>query len=325
MPVTEEMSLTKFLGTSGVCSRRAVEGYIAEGRVKVNGELAERAAMHVMPGDTVEVDGKPVNSSERKYYIMLNKPRGYICTSSDIHAEKKAVDLIPLSRNVRLVSAGRLDKDSEGMILFSNDGDFIARLTHPRYEVEKTYHVSLAGELSTRAMEMLTSCGIRDKDDILSAHIIRELGNGHYEFVLGEGKNREIRRMAEYFHLDVKRLSRIAVGQVRLGGLACGESRELTAQEIQLLFKPARRNDYANVSRPSSTTDPDPSGFHRRRSSEPRHRHDSQFSERSRSPLYRGKRERTEDSVRFDRRRQDTRSASQRTRGRGPRRDRGSI
>ena len=223
---TEGISLTKYLSTSGICSRRGAEAVIASGAVSVNGIPADRGAMRIMPGDRVEYQGKVVAPTAEKLYIMLNKPRGYVCTLEDRHAARKAVDLIPQAKHTRLVSAGRLDKDSEGLILFSNDGDFVAKLTHPRYEVEKTYRVSLSAELSAEAVRLLTGPGIPDAGDILKARAIRPAGQpGHYDFILGEGKNREIRRMAAYFHLEVKRLARIAVGAVRLGALPCGQSR----------------------------------------------------------------------------------------------------
>ena len=238
------INLTKYLSTAGICARRGAEALIAAGRIRVNGQLAERGAMRILPGDRVEFDGKTVNSpgKVKKIYLMLNKPRGYVCTSEDRHAAKKALDLIPQAKTVRLVSAGRLDKDSEGLLLFSNDGDFIARLTHPRYEVEKTYRVSLSGELSAGAIHQLTREGIADAGDILRAKAIRAIGPGHYDFILKEGKNREIRRMAAHFHLDVKRLARIAVGHLRLGKLPLGQCRELASAEIKALFQPVSEN-----------------------------------------------------------------------------------
>lgn len=267
----EEISLTKFLSTAGVCSRRGAEALITAGRVKVNGTPAARGAMRIRPGDRVEFDGKPVAPAAEKLYIMLNKPRGYVCTLADRHAARKAVDLIPQAKHVRLVSAGRLDKDSEGLILFSNDGDFVARLTHPRYEVEKTYRVSLSGELTEDAVRRLTGEGVMDGGDRLRAKAILSRGAGHYDFILGEGKNREIRRMASCFHLEVKRLARTAVGGVRLGGLPCGQCRKLTAGEIELLFQPAsRRNENARVSETAGRTDPSASRDQRHRSGKPR-------------------------------------------------------
>ena len=253
---TDGTSLTKYLSSSGICSRRGAEKLILSGQITVNGKTAERGCERILPGDQVEFNGKRIAPPKEKLYLMLNKPRGYVCTLEDRHAAKKAVDLIPQAKATRLVSAGRLDKDSEGLILFSNDGDFVARLTHPRYGVEKTYLVSLAGELSAEAIRQLTGPGVADDGDILRAKLIRPLGNGHYHFVLEEGKNREIRRMAACFHLEVKRLARIAIGAVRLGSLPCGQCRKLTPLEINALFQPVTtRSQYARVSETAGRSD----------------------------------------------------------------------
>lgn len=162
--------------------------------------------------DRVTLHGKPVAPVREYVYIMLHKPRGYVCTMEDPHAKKKAVDLIPLSKEIRIVSVGRLDKDSEGLLLFSNDGDFIARLTHPRYEVRKIYQVSVEGEIDPVALHHLTNDGIRDRGDLLKAERIECIAPGKYEFTLHEGKNREVRRMLEYCGKATRRLKRVAVG-----------------------------------------------------------------------------------------------------------------
>ena len=286
---TDGISLTKYLSSCGVCSRRGSEKLISSGQVTINGRTAERGCERVMPGDRVEFNGEPVAPQTEKFYIMLNKPRGYVCTLEDRHAAKKAVDLIPQAKFTRLVSAGRLDKDSEGMILFSNDGDFIARLTHPRYEVEKTYRVSLSGELAPEAIRRLTESGVPDNGEILRARAIRTIGPGRYDFILGEGKNREIRRMAAYFHLDVKRLARTAVGAVRLGSLPCGQCRTLTPDEINALFQTSStRSQYARVCQTAGRPDPSPAGIRRRPRRQPGNRTDPQVPRRQGTALHRG-------------------------------------
>ena len=133
-----EERLVKFLSAAGVASRRAAGDLVKAGRIAVNGRTIREPGFRILPADTVTLDGRPVEPAGRFHYIMLNKPRGYVCTNADPHAPRKAVDLIRLDPPVRLFSAGRLDKESEGMILFSNDGDYVARLTHPRYELRKT-------------------------------------------------------------------------------------------------------------------------------------------------------------------------------------------
>ncbi|MBO4649523.1 MAG: rRNA pseudouridine synthase [Lentisphaeria bacterium] len=311
---SDGISLTKYLSTSGVCSRRGAEALIVSGRVKVNGQRAERGAMRILPGDRVEFDGRTVAPLSRKFYIMLNKPRGYVCTLEDRHAEKKAVDLIPQARETRLVSAGRLDKDSEGLILFSNDGDFVARLTHPRYEVEKTYRVSLSGELTAEAIRQLTGPGVPSEGDRLRARAIRPTGPGHYDFILSEGKNREIRRMAAYFHLDVKRLARIAVGAVRLGGLECGQCRSLSPAEIEALFQPAssRSDRHARVSQTAGGPDPSASCHQKRSGGQSGRRPGPKISRRAGTALRDGRTRRTKDPVRFESAGKNARPAAER-------------
>ncbi len=230
-----EMNLAKFLSTAGVCARRAAEGLIREGRISVNGEKAQRAAQKVTEKDTVTFDGKTVKPVSSYVYFMLHKPRGYVCTMEDPHAKKKAVDLIP-GGDYRVVSAGRLDKDSEGMILFSNDGNFIEKLTHPRYGISKTYEVSLDSPLSEKDISRILS-GIRDGKDLLKAKEVRHLHDNKYALVLMEGKNREIRRMMEACRKETKRLKRIAVGSLYMKDLPVGLARRLSAGEVALVLK----------------------------------------------------------------------------------------
>ena len=231
----KEMNLAKYLSAAGVCSRRAAEGVIREGRVFVNGVQALRAAQHVTEKDSVTFDGKEIKPVKEFVYFLLHKPRGYVCTMEDPHAKKKAVDLIPKG-DYRVVSAGRLDKDSEGMILFSNDGSFVEKLTHPRYGICKTYEVSLDSPLSEQDVSRLLS-GVREGEDLLKAREIRHLHDNKYMIVLSEGKNREIRRMMSSCHKETRRLKRIAVGALFLKNLPPGEARRLTKEEAFLALK----------------------------------------------------------------------------------------
>lgn len=229
----EGISLTKYLSASGVCPRRGAAALVESGRVAVNGTPALRAAQHVFPGDTVTLDGRKIEPVAEKVYVMLHKPRGYVCTLDDPHAPKKAIDLISIAREIRLVSAGRLDKDSEGLILFSNDGAFIEHLTHPRYQTAKIYEVSIAVPLSEPEIRRLTVEGIRDGGDLLKAREVRRIAPGKYRFVLTEGKNREIRRMLTALGRETRRLKRVAVGRLGLGDLPLGRWRRLTKEEVQ--------------------------------------------------------------------------------------------
>lgn len=231
----KEMNLAKFLSAAGVCARRAAEDLIQSGRIFVNGEKALRAAQHVTEKDVVTFDGKKISSHVDHVYFMLHKPRGYVCTMEDPHAKKKAVDLIPPG-DYRVVSAGRLDKDSEGMILFSNDGNFIEKLTHPRYGISKTYEVSLDSPLSGKDISRILT-GIRDGKDLLKGKEIRHLHDNKYELVLMEGKNREIRRMMSACKKETKRLKRIAVGSLYMKDLPLGLARRLSAGEVALVLK----------------------------------------------------------------------------------------
>lgn len=226
----ESVNLTKFLSTAGVASRRHSTDLIKEGHVVVNGEVQTNPGTRITENDRVSVDGKEIRMRTKRHYVMLHKPRGYVCTSEDEHAAKKAIDLIQLKDGARLFSAGRLDKNSEGLILFSDDGDFVEQLTHPRHQIRKTYEVSTDQPLTRSDIERMKQ-GIQNAGDLLKALDVVPLSPTKYRLVLGEGKNREIRRMMEALGRTTKRLKRIAVGQLRLGGLPMGEWRELTPDE----------------------------------------------------------------------------------------------
>ncbi len=228
-----EYSLSKYLATCGVASRRHSVDLIKSGAVSVNGASVLNPAERVTEQDAVTCKGKKVTLPAKRHYIMLHKPRGYVCTSEDIHAAKKAVELIRIPGNPRLYSAGRLDKDSEGLILFSDDGDFVNSLTHPRNGIRKTYEVSMAHPLSPRDIDRMLN-GIRDRGETLRALRVERLTERKYRLILGEGKNREIRRMAEAVNNEAVRLKRVAVGQLLLGNLPSGTWRELTEQDIRL-------------------------------------------------------------------------------------------
>jgi len=224
----ETMRLVKYLSGTGTASRRGAGELVLAGRVAVNGEVTRNPGLQIAPGDRVTLDGKPLAPEPRRYYVMLNKPRGYTCSAADRHAEQLAVDLIDLP--VRLFSAGRLDRDSEGLILFSNDGDFVERLTHPRHAVRKRYIVTTDRELAPGELEKMCS-GIEDEGESLRAISARKSGERRYTLVLGEGRKREIRRMIARLGAKTLRLKRVAVGRLSLGTLPVGRWRELTPEE----------------------------------------------------------------------------------------------
>ncbi len=229
-------NLTKYISSCcGAVSRREADKLIRSGCVSVNGVVESNPAYRVVPGDVVVLSGKVLTPAERHHYILLHKPRGYVCSNSDVHAEHLAVDLITVS-GVRLVSAGRLDKDSEGAIIFSDDGDFINFLAHPRYEVLKKYLVTVNRPLKSSELTAI-SCGIEDDGEFLQVRSVRPSGSpNEYEFILNEGKKREIRRLVAACGAKVIRLIRVSIGGVVLGDLPAGEFRELSDAEIDMLY-----------------------------------------------------------------------------------------
>ena len=230
-----EMALGKFLSTCGVASRRHAVDLVKAGKIIVNDEVELNPARRITDLDTVLFQGKKVAQPTKRHYIMLHKPRGYVCTAEDPHAKKKALDLIQHPDRPRLFSAGRLDKDSEGMLIFSDDGDLVNRMTHPSGGIRKIYEVSTDYELTPRDIDKLTR-GITDEGERLRALSIRYLYGNKYEFILGEGKNREIRRLLASVRNRALRLKRVAVGSLSLGALPSGKWRELTKKEIELIF-----------------------------------------------------------------------------------------
>ena len=231
-----EERLVKFLSAAGVASRRAAGDLVKAGRIAVNGRTIREPGFRILPADTVTLDGRPVEPAGRFHDIMLNKPRGYVCTNADPHAPRKAVDLIRLDPPVRLFSAGRLDKESEGMILFSNDGDYVARLTHPRYEIRKTYLVRVTREFTEPELTRIRT-GITDGGEHLRVISIAPAGNCLYRIVLNEGKKREIRRLTAAVGSPTLELRRIRIGGLALGDLPQGAFRELTPEEVALTLE----------------------------------------------------------------------------------------
>ena len=223
--------LQVFLAHAGVASRRAAEDIIAAGRVAVNGEVVTAAGSKVLPGDAVTLDGKPVNTESRKIYLALNKPPGYICSSSDPQGRPLALSLLPAETGERLYNVGRLDFMSCGLLFFTNDGDFAARLSHPGSGLEKEYLVEATGHISDTVIAAFTR-GIVIENERYRAHSVERIGSRAVKIVLIEGKNREIRRVFSHFHLHPARLRRVRIGPVKLGNLPEGASRPLTASEL---------------------------------------------------------------------------------------------
>lgn len=220
----------------GVASLRAAEQMIAAGRVRVNGLLVTAPGSTASPGDEITVDGRPVRPQDRHRYVLLNKPRGVVSTAHDERGRKTVLDLIDSVQ--RLFPVGRLDRDSEGLILLTNDGGLAARLTHPRYGVPKVYEVTVAGHAKEEHLRRLTE-GVELEDGPARAIDVRVVGSSGSGAVLAvtmaEGRKREVRRMLSAVGLPVQRLRRVALGPLTLGGLPTGQSRDLTAAEVDLL------------------------------------------------------------------------------------------
>ena len=238
MSDSETMKLAKFLAHAGVASRRASEKLIAQGKVMINGEVVTEVGRRVDPNvDEICYEGKLLSTQAHVYYL-LHKPKGYTCSSADAHAEKLAIDLLELKSNEHIYSVGRLDKDSEGLILFTNDGELCNQLTHPKYQVPKTYLVDLIGNVKEETLQVLLS-GVTDEGDLLQAKSVKLITqDGRFarvEIVVCEGKKREVRRMCKHFGYHVKRLTRTSFGPLSLGRFKAGYKRKLTASEIARL------------------------------------------------------------------------------------------
>ena len=230
------MRLNKYIAECGVCSRRKADALIAEGRVSVNGKKVVELGTEVKEKDSVFLDGKKILPVAHYEYIMLNKPKGCVTTFSDDKGRKTVYDYLNADR--RLVPVGRLDYDSEGLLLFTDDGELTFRLTHPSSAIPKTYIVKIAGGISESDLAILrkgaTYEGVkysRCKVKLLG----EENGMSRLEVVITEGKNREIRNMFAAVEKNVVFLKRTAIGELRLGGLGRGAKRELNEYEIAYL------------------------------------------------------------------------------------------
>jgi len=228
------MRLQKFLSASGICSRRQGETYILDGRVQVNGRVVNTLGTQVDPeADTVAVDGRPVALVDEKVYIALNKPRGYV-TSCDHPGERIVLDLVDIPQ--RIYPVGRLDKDSTGLLLLTNDGRLHHRLSHPSFDHEKEYDVTVDRPVSDNALARMAG-GMHVKGRRTRPARVRRLSRHRFRIVLQEGRNRQIRRMVKQLGLRVRELKRVRMAGIRMDRLASGTSRHLTASEIRGLLK----------------------------------------------------------------------------------------
>ena len=222
--------LQVYLSHAGIASRRAAEDIITQGRVSVNGVRITAQGSKVEENDIVLLDGKPVHLENRKLYIALNKPPGYICSSNDPQGRPLALDLLPSAKE-RLYSIGRLDFLSCGLIFFTNDGSFASRLGHPSSSLEKEYIVEATGIIPDTVIEAFNN-GVTIEDVFYKAKTAEKIGRKTIKIILVEGKNREIRRVFSHFRLHPSLLRRIRIGNVLLDNLKEGASRPFTDNEL---------------------------------------------------------------------------------------------
>lgn len=226
--------LQKLIASAGLCARRTAEEWIAAGRVCVNGAVASLGDRADPETDTVTVDGAPLPGKPGAVYLMLNKPQGYVTTLSDEYGRRTAAELVA-DCGVRVYPVGRLDRDSEGLLLFTNDGELAQRLLHPRHQVDKVYLVTVRGDIRGAA-ERLMAITQLDGEPIApaqAAEVSRHEGQAVLRVTIHQGKNRQVRRMCAQIGLHVVRLQRIQEDSLLLGDLPAGKWRYLTDQELQ--------------------------------------------------------------------------------------------
>lgn len=246
------MRLQRYLAIAGVASRRACEHYIEEGRVSVNGMTVNEQGTKVGQGDVVLFDGKPVRLEEKKRYIVLNKPAGYVCTMADPDGRQLAADLVTPTIPERVYNIGRLDQWSSGLILFTNDGIFASALMHPSGGIEKEYEVLTDGAITSGIIQSFTS-GIEIDGTLFRALRCFKMDEKLVRVVLIEGKNREIRRVFEHLGLRVLSLRRIRIGILGLD-VAEGKYRELEQEEIEWFLQ--RTGKLVQEKKPGNETAP---------------------------------------------------------------------
>ena len=234
--------LQKVIAAAHGVSRRAAETLIAEGKVRVNGKVAELGSSADPERDKIEISGKRLENRPKKTYVALNKPRGYVTTLSDEKGRKNVSELVSDIR-ARLFPVGRLDMDSEGLLLLTNDGEWANIVAHPSHGVEKSYLVTVTGDAKAAVREMSKGMDLFEEDGTLAFHAApaRAVVRDQYEdgarilVTLAEGHNREVRRMCEACGLKVRRLVRVSIGGISVSGIKTGSWRFLTEEEVRSL------------------------------------------------------------------------------------------
>jgi len=225
--------LQKIIARAGVTSRRNAEKLIIAGKVTVDGKIiTELGAQFDAQKNKICVDGKILTFDAEKIYILLNKPRGYVCTAKDERGRKTVIDLVGIAE--RIFPVGRLDLNSEGLLLLTNDGELMNALIHPKFKIEKTYRAKISGEVTEEKLDKLRA-GIELEDGLTAPAEIFLLEKNLVEITIHEGRNRQIRRMFAAIGCEVKRLKRVKFAGLTLKGVAVGKFRPLTAEEIYFL------------------------------------------------------------------------------------------
>lgn len=229
--------LSKVLSGAGVASRRAAEKLIFEGRVKVNGKVTlVPQTMVSFDDDLIDVDGKRLRSSEKKVYFLLNKPEGYLCSHVPFTPNSKLVVDLFADLPYRLFTVGRLDRETTGLLIVTNDGKLANKLMHPRFGFEKEYLAKVFEEVMPEHLEMISKGAFVEGKKVVP-HSVRKIRRGTLKIVVGEGRKREVRILLQNAGLEVLELSRIRLGPIQLGTLPLGAYREMTSKELEGLIE----------------------------------------------------------------------------------------
>lgn len=234
-----EERLQKILSAAGLCSRRQAEAYLLAGRVTVNGAVASLGDKADPDSDQIALDGQPVHRASKQLYLLLNKPRGYVTTLSDERGRPTVAELVA-DCGARVYPVGRLDMDSDGLLLLTNDGAFAQRMAHPSHEMEKEYHVTVSGRVDGCERRLKALTALEDGTPIVPAQVrVLRRGGERWDLslVIHQGRNRQVRRMCAQAGLAVHRLQRVREGPLCLGRLPEGKWRVLTEQEREALLR----------------------------------------------------------------------------------------
>ena len=238
------MRLQKFMAQAGVASRRKAEEMISKGLVKINGEVMTSQGYIVSDTDVISVEDKLISGSEKKVYYILNKPKGYVTTVKDQFARPCVIDLVSDEIKARVYPAGRLDYNTEGLLILTNDGDFVNKITHPKNEIEKKYIAIVSGRVSEDEVEKLKKGVVIDGKKTYPAKVfLSEIfkDKSVVEVTISEGRNRQVRKMFEAVGHEVIELQRVSVGNLEIGNLKVGKIRKLNPNEVQALINLAQK------------------------------------------------------------------------------------